>query len=171
MKFWGEYALWVGNIPQQTTVVALRDYFSETNPRDLLSISYNPDAKYAFVNFGTDAARMAAIRLAASRLFEGKRLDCRIRRDSTSRSTKVNYGLNRKGPSKPISICYGEPADLRHKVEELSHFPESDRSQWGTEKYFIIKSFSEEALYRSLELGQWYVPRRHIERLNHAFQV
>ncbi|KIX07357.1 uncharacterized protein Z518_02010 [Rhinocladiella mackenziei CBS 650.93] len=170
-RFWGEYALWVGNIPPKTTVMNLRDYFLQPNPQDLLSISYNPDAKYAFVNFNSETGRVAAIQQAASRLFEGKRLDCRIRQDSISRSTKVNYGLNQTGPQRSISICCDQPNNLRHKVEELSHFPESDRSQWGKDKFYIIKSVSLQALYQSLEQGQWYIPKRHIERLNHAFQT
>lgn len=168
-RVWGDYALWVGNLPQQTTVMALRDYFSEPCPRDLLSISYNPDAKYAFVNFGTESARNAAIQQAASQTLDGKRLDCRIRQDSVSRSTKVNYGLNQKGRRRP---SWGDRSnELLCKVEEFSHFPESHQSQWGKEKYFIIKSFSIEALYQSLESNQWYVPKRHIDRLNLAFQV
>ena len=169
-RYWGEHALWVGNIPQDTTIMSLRDYFSEASPQELLSISYNPDAKYAFVNYSTESSRVAAIRHAASRMFQGRRLDCRIRQDSTSRSTKVNYGLN-QSRHRQVSISANQSNDLWNKVEEFSHFPEADRAQWGMEKFFIVKSFSIEALSKSLESNQWYVPRRHIDRLNHAFQV
>ncbi|KIW90054.1 uncharacterized protein Z519_09485 [Cladophialophora bantiana CBS 173.52] len=153
--------------------MSLRDYFSEPSPWDLLSVSYNPDARYAFVNFSSESARLSAIRQAASRLFDGRRLDCRIRQGSMSRSTKVNYGLNNiRGPlNRSSSICCDRAKSLWGKVEEFSHFPEADRSSWGMEKYFIIKSFSLEALYQSLETGRWHVPKRHIERLNHAFQT
>ncbi|OAL29293.1 hypothetical protein AYO22_02187 [Fonsecaea multimorphosa] len=153
----------------------LRDYFSEPAAWDLLSVSYNPDARYAFVNFSSDAARLAAIRHAASRLFEGRRLDCRIRHESRGRSTKVNYGLNTIANRGPLggasSMCCDRAKSLRSKVEEFAHFPEADRSSWGTEKYFILKSFSLDALYQSLETGRWHVPKRHVERLNHAFQT
>lgn len=136
---------------------------------DLLSISYNPDARYAFANFAKASARVAAIEHAASRLFNGKRLDCRIRSESGSRSIKVNYGLSRNGSGK---ITIQHPSnELQQKVAQLSHFPESDRAQWGKEKFFIIKSFSLEAMYQSLVTNQWHIPRRHVYRLNSAFQV
>ncbi|EXJ62237.1 hypothetical protein A1O7_02670 [Cladophialophora yegresii CBS 114405] len=169
----GENALWVGNIPSNTTVMRLRDYFSNAMPsqHDLLSISYNPDARYAFVNFRTDSARMLAIQQAAYHLLDGKRLDCRIRQNGSSRSTKVNYGLDSGRPSQSISISSDAPSTLRHKVEEMLHFPEADSSQYGKEKYYILKSYSLETLYQSLASGLWHVPKRHVERLNNAFQT
>lgn len=161
----------MGNIAPNTTVMDLRDFFWRVG--GLVSISYNPDARYAFVNYSSEAARVAALEQAAARLFNGKRLDCRIRQDAASRSTKVSYGLRRPGSAAAISIATdpNPSKDLWHKVEELSHFPESDRSQWGRDKYFIIKSFSLQALDQSLGRGKWYIPKRHAERLNHAFQV
>ncbi|OCT50284.1 hypothetical protein CLCR_07216 [Cladophialophora carrionii] len=169
----GENALWVGNIPSNTSVMRLRDYFSGAMPsqHDLLSISYNPDARYAFVNFRTDSARMLAIQQAAYHLFDGKRLDCRIRQNGSSRSTKVNYGLDSGRPAQSISISSDAPSTLRHKVEELLHFPEADSAQYGKEKYYILKSYSLETLYQSLGSGLWHVPKRHVERLNNAFQT
>ncbi|OAL39966.1 hypothetical protein AYO20_00879 [Fonsecaea nubica] len=155
--------------------MSLRDYFSEPAPCDLLSVSYNPDARYAFVNFSSEAARLAAIRLAGSRLFDGRRLDCRIRHEFRGRSTKVNYGLNTSTNKALLTssspVCCDRAKSLRSKVEEFTHFPEADRSSWGKEKYFILKSFSLDALYQSLETGRWHVPKRHVERLNHAFQL
>ena len=169
----GEHALWVGNIPPNTTIMRLRDYFSDAMPSqyDLLSVSYNPDARYAFVNFRTESARMLAIQQAASQLVEGRRLDCRVRQNGSSRSRKVNYGLGSGESSPPISISPDQPSCLRQKVEELSHFPEAAGTQFGKEKYFIIKSYSLETLYQSLGSGSWQVPKRHVERLNHAFQA
>ncbi|KAJ9616851.1 hypothetical protein H2200_000571 [Cladophialophora chaetospira] len=166
-------SIWVGNIPSNTTVMRLRDYFSEAMPSqyDLLSISYNPEARYAFINFRTDLARMSAIQRAASQLLDGKRLDCRIRQNGSGRSTKVNYGLESGQPSQPISISPVQSSSLWHKLEELSHFPEADSAQHGKEKYFILKSYSLETLYQSLGSGLWQVPNRHVERLNHAFQT
>ncbi|KAG9779076.1 MFS general substrate transporter, partial [Aureobasidium melanogenum] len=155
---------------ERATVMSLRDYFSEAAGQDLLSISYNPDAKYAFVNFSTESARLRAIEHAASQLFEGRRLDCRIRQDATSRSTKVNYGLKQMD-KRSIAISCEHPNDPLQDAEQLSHFPEADRSQFGKEKYFIIKSGSLDALSQSLESGQWFIPNRHVKRLNHAFQT
>ena len=168
----GEYALWVGNIPSPTTIMRLRDYFSFAMPtqHDLLSISYNPDARYAFINFQTESARILAIEQAAHYLFDTKRLDCRVRNGS-NRSTKVSYGLHLGRPGQPIAISPEQPDSLHHKVEELSHFPEADTGQHGQGKYFVLKSYSLETLYRSLGSGLWHVPKRHVERLNHAFQT
>ena len=155
------YAIWVGNIPHQTTVMGLRDYFSKAmpTPYDLLSISYNPDARYAFVNLRNESARMMALQRAASALFNGKRLDCRIRRDGSTRSAKVNYGLDPSGAHQQISLCAQGPDNLWHKVEELSRFPETHPSQYGKEKYFIVKSYSLEALHQSLWTGPVACPQ------------
>jgi hypothetical protein len=150
--------------------MSLRDYFADAAPSELLTISYNPDAKYAFVNFSTEPARIAAIAKAASELFDGRRLDCRIRGDNASRSTKVSYGLN-GSDHRGVSISPERHENLWHKVEELYQYPEADPSQRGKVKYFILKSYSLEALYRSLATNLWYIPKRHVERLNHAFQV
>lgn len=169
-RHWGDHALWVGNIPQNTTVMSLRDYFADAAPADLLTISYNPDAKYAFVNFSTEAARVAAIAKAASELFDGRRLDCRIRGDNASRSTKVSYGLN-TSDHRGLSISPERRENLWHKVEELYQYPEAHPSQRGKDQYFVLKSYSLEALYQSLATNLWYIPKRHVERLNHAFQV
>ncbi|EXJ90083.1 hypothetical protein A1O3_03152 [Capronia epimyces CBS 606.96] len=171
-KYWGDYALWVGNIPPQATVMSLRDYFIEPSVQALLSISYNPDARYAFVNFSTEASRFRAIEHAACHLFQDRRLDCRIRQGTTSRSTKVNYGLNQPGKgSIAIAIYRDNPNDPVQDAEQISHYPEADRSQYAKAKYFIVKSSSAQALSQSLESGQWFVPHRHIKRLNHAFQT
>ncbi|KAI1609225.1 YT521-B-like domain-containing protein [Exophiala viscosa] len=167
---WGAYALWVGNIPQHTTVMGLRDYFSRAAPRELLTISYNPDSKYAFVNFSTESARVSAIGRAASQLFDGKRLDCRVRQETNARSTKVSYGLGHSAKTR-LSPSPDRSKDMYHKLEELNQQPEADRSQWGKDKYFIIKSFSMQALYQSLSTNLWYIPKRHVERLNHAYQT
>ncbi len=112
-----EHALWVGNIPPNTTVMRLRDYFSKAmlSQCDLLSISYNPDSRYAFVNFNTDSARMLAIQQAASQLVDGKRLDCRIRQNGSARSRKVNYGLGSGEPGQPISISSDQSSCLWRK--------------------------------------------------------
>jgi len=169
-RHWGDHALWVGNIPQNTTVMSLRDYFADAAPADLLTISYNPDAKYAFVNFSTEAARVAAIAKAASELFDGRRLDCRIRGDNASRSTKVSYGLN-TSDHRGLSISPERRENLWHKVEELYQYPEAHPSQRGKDQYFVLKSYSLEALYQSLATNLWYIPKRHVERLNHAFQT
>ena len=152
--------------------MSIRDYFigALPIPHKLLSISYNPDARYTFVNFSTKVARMMAIQRAASVLFNGKRLDCRIRCDGLTRSAKVNYGLALGAPQS-FAIHYDSRVDLNQKVEELSHFPETHSSQHGKEKHLIIKSYSLEALYQSLGTGVWHVPKRHVDRLNNAFQV
>ena len=149
----------------------LRDYFFEATQRDLLSISYNPDARYAFVNFRTESARVSAIHQAAYTLFDTKRLDCRIRQTGSNRSTKINYGLDSGRPGQPISISNEPDSTLHHKVEEISHFPEADSTQNGKDKSFILKSYSLHTLERSLALGVWQLPRRHVVRLNHAFQT
>jgi hypothetical protein len=168
-----QYSLWVGNIPLGTAITNLRDYFYEaiSSEYDLLSISYNPDARYAFVNFGTEVARVAGIKKAAAQLFDGKRLDCRIREGGSHRSTKISYGLRAGQSGETIAVVRTQADNLLRKVQERARWPEATAAHRGKDKYFIIKSNSLEALHQSLGSGQWRVPRRHIERLNLAYQV
>lgn len=164
-----EYALWVGNISETANILELRDFFLDPCPDDLLSISYHTSSRYAFANFRQDDARLTAIQYAAGNMFQGRRLDCRIRPNSSSRSIKVSYGLRAHETGE---IAVGSPSyELGRKIEELTHFPECDPSQRGTKKFFVIKSFSLEAMYQSVATNQWYIPSRHAHRLNHAFQV
>lgn len=169
-RHWGQHALWVGNIANEATILSLRDYFSHACPNNVNSIAYNADARYAFVNFRSEVSRAAAIRHAAGNLFEGRRLDCRIRQSSMSRSTKIHYGNDKPGaPS--FTVSQEDSSSLEHQAAELSHYPETIESEWGKDRYFILKSFSLEALSKSIETGQWFIPKRHCSRLNFAFQV
>lgn len=150
--------------------MSLRDYFSEAAPHNVLSIAYNPDAKYAFVNFASESSRAAAINHAATNMFEGRRLDCRIRQGSMSRSTKVHYGLSYPGRAS-FTVSSQQGSSVEQQAQELLHFPEVLQAEWGKDKFFVLKSFSLDALSRSIETGQWYIPKRHCTRLNIAFKV
>ncbi|OAG34822.1 hypothetical protein AYO21_11036 [Fonsecaea monophora] len=164
----GEHALWIGNIPLQATILTLRDHFYQVAGSDLVSIIYNPEARYAFANFNTKASRLKVIELAASTLFHEKCLDCRIRSDQGRRSIKVSYGHDEQGGRK---LSIHQPVELEKKIEELARFPEADPSQSGKDKYFIIKSRSIEAMHQSLQMNQWHIPSRHVYRINNAVQT
>ncbi|RVX70214.1 hypothetical protein B0A52_05547 [Exophiala mesophila] len=169
-RHWGQHALWVGNIAPEVTILTLRDYFSAACPKTVISIAYNSDARYAFVNFSSEESRAAAIRHAASTLFQGRRLDCRIRQGSMSRSTKVHYAVGKPGNTS-FTVSHQGENSLEQRAVELLHYPETVEAQWGRDKFFILKSFSLEALAKSIETARWYVPKRHCSRLNFAHQV
>lgn len=169
-RHWGQHALWVGNIASEATILNLRDYFSGACPKTVISIAYNSDARYAFVNFSSEDSRAAAIRHAASTMFQGRRLDCRIRQGSMSRSTKVHYAVGKPGNTS-FTVSHQGEASLEQRAVELLHYPETVESQWGSDKFFILKSFSLEALAKSIETARWYVPKRHCSRLDFAHQV
>ncbi|KIV88628.1 hypothetical protein PV10_08295 [Exophiala mesophila] len=169
-RHWGQHALWVGNIAAEVTILTLRDYFSAACPRTVISIAYNSDARYAFVNFSSEESRAAAIRHAASTLFQGRRLDCRIRQGSMSRSTKVHYAVGKPGNTS-FTVSHQGENSLEQRAVELLHYPETVEAQWGRDKFFILKSFSLEALAKSIETARWYVPKRHCSRLNFAHQT
>lgn len=164
-----EYSLWVGNIPSSADILSIRDFFSRPTTQNLTSISYSPESNYAFVNFHSERDRIEAIERAASTVFQGRRLDCRLRTASTSRSLKISYGLAHRPGTRPAILQHEN--DTRRLDRELSHFPEFVCSELRVNKYFIIKSFSLEVMYHSLETNRWYIPRRHAHRLNAAFQV
>ncbi|EXJ76044.1 uncharacterized protein A1O5_00552 [Cladophialophora psammophila CBS 110553] len=164
-----QHALWVGNIPSETNILDLKDFFLDVTPNDLISLSYNPASRYAFANFSKESARITAIVHAASTLFRENRLDCRIRSEGQPRSVKVSYGLS-AGDNRNIAVP--KPTDdQKQKAKELAFFPDCDVDQNDKEKFFIIKSFTLEAIRQSLETNLWYIPQRHACRSNYAFRT
>ena len=55
------HALWVGNLPPGTTIVALKDHFSRDATKDIESLFLISKSNCAFVNYRTEASCTAAM--------------------------------------------------------------------------------------------------------------
>lgn len=80
------HALWVGNLPPGTTVVALKDHFSRDATKDIESLFLISKSNCAFVNYRTESSCTAAMHRFHDSRFNGVRLVCRLRRSSAPAS-------------------------------------------------------------------------------------
>ena len=78
------HALWVGNLPPAATVTDLKDHFSRDATRDIESLFLISKSNFAFVNYRTEAACIAAMNRFHDSRFHGVRLVCRLRRGSSA---------------------------------------------------------------------------------------
>lgn len=78
------WAVWVGNLPQYTTVIHLKDHFSIGARNDIESAFLMAKTNCAFVNYRTEQACLEAIQRFDNHFFRGHRLVCRMRRGSLS---------------------------------------------------------------------------------------
>ncbi|THV86416.1 hypothetical protein D6D17_02643 [Aureobasidium pullulans] len=104
------YALWVGNLPPDTTIIALKEHFSREATNDIESLFLIAKSNCAFVNYRTEAACMAAMERFHDSRFQSVRLVCRPRRgtpnggssSSTPDSITPNSSNENDKPSRKV---------------------------------------------------------------------
>jgi RNA recognition motif-containing protein len=175
------HALWVGNLPPGTTVIALKDHFSREATKDIESLFLISKSNCAFVNYRSEESCTAAMHRFHDSRFNGVRLVCRLRRSSapasgvpTGPSAMVgSQQVNASSPKTPKADAEG--------VDGLQDgVPESSTQQDGEEvpgtsssfsKYFIVKSLTLQDLELSVRNGIWATQSHNEDVLNKAFRV
>ncbi|KAF1971515.1 hypothetical protein BU23DRAFT_581623 [Bimuria novae-zelandiae CBS 107.79] len=173
------HALWVGNLPPGTTVMALKDHFSRDATKDIESLFLISKSNCAFVNYRTEASCTAAMHRFHDSRFNGVRLVCRLRRSSapasgvpTGPSAMVGtQNTNISPPIPPRSNTEEGAAQSDETVKSPTH--NSDRDARGVSsapnKYFIVKSLTLQDLELSVRNGIWATQSHNEETLNKAF--
>lgn len=175
------HALWVGNLPPGTTVVALKDHFSRDATRDIESLFLISKSNCAFVNYRTEASCTAAMHRFHDSRFNGVRLVCRLRRSSAPASgvptgPSAMVGLQAVAASPPVSPrgMDGETG-AQENGEASTPTQTGDRDARGTstsaDKYFIVKSLTLQDLELSVRNGIWATQSHNEETLNKAFEA
>ena len=176
------HALWVGNLPPGTTVVALKDHFSREATKDIESLFLISKSNCAFVNYRSEASCTAAMHRFHDSRFNGVRLVCRLRRSSAPASG-VPTGPSAMVGSQQISTS--PPKTPKLDVEAVDHIQEggaASPSQKGgdeapatssssSNKYFIVKSLTLQDLELSVRNGIWATQSHNEDVLNKAFRV
>jgi RNA recognition motif-containing protein len=175
------HALWVGNLPPGTTVVALKDHFSREATKDIESLFLISKSNCAFVNYRSEASCTAAMHRFHDSRFNGVRLVCRLRRSSapasgvpTGPSAMVgNQQAHVSPPRTPkpdgeviASLQDGVPASPPQKDGE-----EAPEAAISSSKYFIVKSLTLQDLELSVRNGIWATQSHNEDILNKAFRV
>ena len=173
------HALWVGNLPQETTVMDLKDHFSRDATRDIESLFLISKSNCAFVNYRTEASCAAAMHRFHDSRFYGVRLVCRLRRSSAPASgvpigpsamsgSRESSTSPQRSPQRPEGE---EVAEEPSKTGEETTGSESAITSRVGEKFFIVKSLTLQDLELSVRNGIWATQSHNEEALNKAYEV
>lgn len=102
------WAVWVGNLPQYTTVCHVKDYFAAGAADTIESVFLITKTNCAFVNYKTESACLEAIQRFDHSLFRGNRIVCRVRRDSLN--SRSSTSSSSAPPSEVPSLSPGSRA-------------------------------------------------------------
>lgn len=173
------HALWVGNLPPGTTVVALKDHFSREATKDIESLFLISKSNCAFVNYRTEESCTAAMHRFHDSRFNGVRLVCRLRRSSTATygvptGPSAMVGSQQQNISRPESPKQDGVTD-KPQEDADSPAPKSIEDRQATSdsanKYFIVKSLTLQDLELSVRNGIWATQSHNEDILNKAFKV
>ncbi|KAF1915013.1 YT521-B-like domain-containing protein [Ampelomyces quisqualis] len=175
------HALWVGNLPPGTTVVALKDHFSREATKDIESLFLISKSNCAFVNYRSEVSCTAAMHRFHDSRFNGVRLVCRLRRSSAPASgvptgPSSMVGSQQSNASPPMTpkldseatTIVQEGAPQSSPQNEGDDVPEPTNS---SSKYFIVKSLTLQDLELSVRNGIWATQSHNEDVLNKAFQT
>ncbi|KAF2441321.1 hypothetical protein P171DRAFT_457131 [Karstenula rhodostoma CBS 690.94] len=174
------HALWVGNLPPGTTVIALKDHFSRDATKDIESLFLISKSNCAFVNYRTETSCTAAMHRFHDSRFNGVRLVCRLRRSSAPASgvptgPSAMVGTQTTNPSPPTSPRDDQGEGLQPGTEAKIATHKSDvnvrDSSGAPDRYFIVKSLTLQDLELSLRNGIWATQSHNEDALNNAFET
>lgn len=173
------HALWVGNLPPGTTVVALKDHFSREATKDIESLFLISKSNCAFVNYRTEASCTAAMHRFHDSRFNGVRLVCRLRRSSAPASgiptgPSAMVGSQQQNLSRPTTPMQDSVTDpIQGGADSPIHKSKQDNRATAdtSNKYFIVKSLTLQDLELSVRNGIWATQSHNEEVLNKAFRV
>ncbi|KAF2014688.1 hypothetical protein BU24DRAFT_347894 [Aaosphaeria arxii CBS 175.79] len=173
------HALWVGNLPPGTTVIALKDHFSRDATKEIESLFLISKSNCAFVNYRTEASCTAAMHRFHDSRFNGVRLVCRLRRSSTAASGVPtgpsamvgSVSTTTPPPASPQATESDEP-QTENAAEPVTQEGETGKqAPAASEKYFIVKSLTLQDLELSVRNGIWATQSHNEDVLNKAYQT
>lgn len=139
----------------------LKNHFSRGATDEIESVFLIAKTNCAFVNYSTEEACKAAQARFHDQRFHGAKLVCRLRRSS---------------PATPIEASQQaemDAADTDTDVEEgaTERALEKQPAKGLRERFFIIKSLTNEDLRLSVQTGSWATQSHNEATLTEAFKV
>ncbi|KAL1918109.1 uncharacterized protein VTP21DRAFT_3375 [Calcarisporiella thermophila] len=141
-------AMWVGNLPDDCNTEELEAFFAD---EQVESIYHLPKSNCAFVNFKNRDALTKALEKYHNSDFNGTKLVCRPQRP-----------LSHENPAWPFAAAYNPPRYQQPQV--------ASSGRKLKERYFILKSLTQEDLDISVGTGMWATQPRNEAVLNSAFK-
>ncbi|KAI9808258.1 MAG: hypothetical protein M1825_004715 [Sarcosagium campestre] len=194
------HALWVGNLPPGTSIVELKDHFSQEATDEIESVFLISKSNCAFVNYGSEMACSAAMSRFQDSRFRGVRLVCRLRRNpstpspiisteatkplekdaidaSTSSTTESgrDHIKSRSGAENSAKKAAAAVTVKTNNEKEGAELPDSAASiqraiEPTKDKYFVVKSLTVEDLELSVRNGHWATQSHNEASLNRAWE-
>ncbi|KAJ5355308.1 uncharacterized protein N7496_012520 [Penicillium cataractarum] len=167
------HALWVGNLPPGSSVVDLKDHFSQEATNNIESVFLISKSNCAFVNYKSAAACAAALARFHDSRFQGVRLVCRLRKGFTAPGSGLGLGVAGPGSRSRPEETTDPPvtAEAGPLVEAIIPGPLADgTASRSLDRYFIVKSLTVEDLELSKQSGIWATQTHNETNLNHAFE-
>ncbi|KAG6185992.1 hypothetical protein E4U36_000982 [Claviceps purpurea] len=157
-----DHALWIGNIPPRTDIMALLDHVCKET-QGLESLLLIPKSQCAFTNYKDEATCSAARQRLDNSEFQSVRLISRLRKNAARCSASTGQTTTRtermmEAPTKPAEASSsGRNAIQTNKRNTV-------------DKFFILKSLTIEDLDASVRTGKWATQSHNEKKLNEAFQ-
>ncbi|KAG6273187.1 hypothetical protein E4U49_001160 [Claviceps purpurea] len=161
-----DHALWIGNIPPRTDIMALLDHVCKET-QGLESLLLIPKSQCAFTNYKDEATCSAARQRLDNSEFQSVRLisrlrknaaRCRSRSSASTGQTTTRTERMIEAPTKPAEAS----SSGRHARQT--------NKQNTVDKFFILKSLTIEDLDASVRTGKWATQSHNEKELNEAFQ-
>ncbi|CAI7597173.1 unnamed protein product [Penicillium pancosmium] len=144
-------SLWAGNIPRSAKLLDLKNHFSSGASGDIESVFLISRSNCAFVNYRSFETCIAALSRCHGSDFQGSRLVCKLQKGTIEGDAASQTKM-------PVS-CPRDESSINSKNASMS-----------TDRYFVMKSLTKEALEASRQDGIWTTQTHNEVKLNQAFE-
>jgi YT521-B-like domain/RNA recognition motif. (a.k.a. RRM, RBD, or RNP domain) len=166
------YALWCGNLPAETKIIALKDHFARDATNEIESVFLISKSNCAFVNYRTEEACVAAQERFHDSRFQGAKLVCRLRRGRAAppagTPTGPRHALGSTMLTQPTTQI--DQRLTQGSTEEGVEMAQATVRK-SEEKFFVLKSLTVEDLDASVRNGSWATQSHNEAALNAAYKV
>ncbi|GAB0142273.1 hypothetical protein EsHS_00002830 [Epichloe bromicola] len=176
------HALWIGNLPPQTDLMALVQHICQEAP-GMESLFLISKSNCAFANYKDEATCSTAQPKLHDSKFQSVRLVSRLRRNTEGSSgttapivpaAEAVSGATSEQPDVEDEASTGEEKTTATGNTEVTNpviEPTKDmQTRSNGDKFFILKSLTTEDLDLSVRTGLWATQSHNEESLNRAFQ-
>lgn len=165
------HALWCGNLPTQTNIIELKDYFSYNATSQIQSVFLISKSNCAFINYKTEESCATALARFHDSHFRGVKLVCRLRRGSTASPAGTPTGPRIDSVSSAATQSSDASNECRtHGSVQEDVGKDVTTATKAKEKFFVLKSLTIEDLDASVRSGLWATQSHNEADLNAAYK-
>lgn len=176
------HAIWIGNLPPQTDLMSLVHHVCR-EAAGLESLFLISKSNCAFANFRDEMACLSAQQKLHDSKFQSVRLVSRLRKSTVEGASGITAPTGPAASASQPVLSLGQESLEKHQNQpdeddaEVILSPVTTGPVDGTgedgplkDRYFILKSLTEEDLELSVQTGIWATQAHNEETLNSAFK-